>query len=558
MQSLRYALLGLALTGPLALSFGQGNPFPPLGPVPVPPGNPITLDKVNLGKALFWDEQLSSTRTVACGTCHQFPAGGQDPRSLSAPTLSTHPGNDQMFGTADDLLGSPGVVRHDAQGEMQPHASFGLHRQVTPRRSMTMINVAYHDFFFWDGRAEDSFHDPISGATVLSVGGGLESVVAEPFIDSTEMGHEGRTWQDVVQRIESVQPLALSPQIPAPLNTWIAGRDYAQLFGDAFGTQEVTASRVCLAIATYIRTLVSDQTPFDHHLSGVPNALTPAQLDGFQTFQTNFCASCHTPPHFVGDQEITSFFYTGVRPRTDDLGRFEETGDPQDRGLMKIVGLRNAKLRAPYFHAGTKANLSAVLDFYESGGDFEVGTNHVLPAQPTSGTQRANLLDFLENALTDPRVEQGLPPFDHPALSEGTVRVPSAYGSGTAGSNGSAPTIHAFQAAHMGGAPFEIALSGAAPGAHAALLIGFDDDPAGTPFLGANLFVTRTSGLIAFERIHALAHDNVAQGWGMHSLHLPNSATLAGTTLYAQWIVLDPHPGGSLAASEAMAFTLFD
>ena len=430
MQTIHGALLCLTLAGPLALSFGQGPSFPPLGPVPVPPGNPITLAKTNLGKALFWDEQLSSTHTVACGTCHQFPSGGQDPRSLSSPTLSTHPGADQVFGTSDDLVGSPGVVRHNAQGEMLPHAAFGLQRQVTPRRSMTMINVAYHDFFFWDGRAEEVFHDPITGATVLPVGGGLESLVAEPFIDPVEMGHEGRTWQDVVERIETVEPLALSPDIPPALSNWMAGRDYAQLFGDAFGTNEVTASRVCLAIATYIRTLISDQTPFDQHLSGVPNALTPQQLDGFQTFQTNFCASCHTPPHFVGDLPITSFFYTGVRPRNEDLGRFEVTGNPQDRGLMKIVGLRNAKLRAPYFHAGTKADLAAVLDFYESGGDFEVGTNHVLPAQPTSGTQRANLLDFLENALTDPRVEQGLPPFDHPALSEGTARVPASYGAG--------------------------------------------------------------------------------------------------------------------------------
>src|SRR5690606_1733609 len=80
-----------------------------LPPVPVPPENPITEPKRVLGKILFWDEQLSSDDSVACGTCHLPAHGGADPR------VGRHPGIDP--GTIDDVPGSPGIVSLDPSGE---------------------------------------------------------------------------------------------------------------------------------------------------------------------------------------------------------------------------------------------------------------------------------------------------------------------------------------------------------------------------------------------------------------------------------------------------------
>ena len=77
-------------------------------PVPVPAGNPITPSKANLGKVLFFDEQLSSTRTVACATCHIAPKGGSDPR------FGIHPGADGVLGSPDDVHRSAGGVSTDA------------------------------------------------------------------------------------------------------------------------------------------------------------------------------------------------------------------------------------------------------------------------------------------------------------------------------------------------------------------------------------------------------------------------------------------------------------
>ncbi|MBT8441678.1 MAG: cytochrome-c peroxidase, partial [Gammaproteobacteria bacterium] len=78
----------------LLFVFAAGHAGAELPPVPVPAANPITEEKRVLGKILFWDEQLSSDDSIACGTCHIPSAGGADPRA------GLHPGTDP--GTLDD------------------------------------------------------------------------------------------------------------------------------------------------------------------------------------------------------------------------------------------------------------------------------------------------------------------------------------------------------------------------------------------------------------------------------------------------------------------------
>ena len=174
-------VFSLSLSATLSL-FGQGGPggpppLLPLNPPPVPAGNPVTADKANLGKALFWDEQLSSTRTISCGTCHQPSAGGSDPRSLIGTT--DHPGADGEFGTADDVTGSPGVLKKTAAGLHELEDFFGIAEQVTGRYAPSAINAGYSPSLFWDGRATGQFVDPVSGQTVIANGAALESQVLD-------------------------------------------------------------------------------------------------------------------------------------------------------------------------------------------------------------------------------------------------------------------------------------------------------------------------------------------------------------------------------------------
>ena len=111
--------------GSRAIGQPQG-PVQPLEPPPAPPANPVTATKIYLGKTLFWDEQLSSTRTVACGTCHHSATGGVDPRSVLATATSTHPGPDALFNTNDDIRGSAGVPVNNADGTYVTFAGLRL------------------------------------------------------------------------------------------------------------------------------------------------------------------------------------------------------------------------------------------------------------------------------------------------------------------------------------------------------------------------------------------------------------------------------------------------
>src|ERR1044071_1803712 len=239
------------------------NGVPPLNPPPVPPGNQVTAAKAALGKTLFWDEQLSSTRTVSCGTCHFSANGGSDSRTAAGSARARNPGADNLFNTPDDVFASPGVPSNNAGGTYSFSNVYGFREQVTGRKSRSYIDAGYSNTLFWDGRAGAVFTDPLSNQVVLQNGGALESQVLAPPVSAAEMAHAGRDWNDVAARVAASKPLALSPEVPAALEEWIGGRSYSELFAEAFGTTEVTPARIALAVATFERTLYSDRTPFD-------------------------------------------------------------------------------------------------------------------------------------------------------------------------------------------------------------------------------------------------------------------------------------------------------
>ena len=255
--------------------------------------------KIYLGKTLFWEEQLSSTRTVACGTCHRGRSGGSDPRSVERS--SRHPGFDGIFTTDDDAMGSPGVPLNRAGGTYQWSPSFGIREQVTRRKAQSAINAAYSISsdagLLWDGKASHRFSDPLTGDVVIETGAALESQALLPILNTVEMNHEGATWADVVTRLTESRPLVLSPALPPALAAWIGIRGYPDLFSEAFGTPEITPARIPMAIASYERTLFSDRTPFDAVVSSIRQE-SPAEMRGREVF---FEAPLPQVPHGIGD-----------------------------------------------------------------------------------------------------------------------------------------------------------------------------------------------------------------------------------------------------------------
>ncbi|MCB9463936.1 MAG: DNRLRE domain-containing protein [Candidatus Eisenbacteria bacterium] len=401
----------------LDISYSAPPPPPPVEfpPVPVPPENPITEGKRVLGKILFWEEQLSSDGTVACGTCHRPGDGGVDPR------VGVHPGFDLAFDTEDDVLGSPGVVRRDSMGVAIPDPIFGTSVQVTGRASMNFFGGLWAQRNFWDGRAESEFRDPVTDDVAIGVGGALESQAVGPIVSSVEMAHDARAWSEVTSGLRTAVPMVLASDLPSDVIDAIAtSPTYPELFAAAFGDTAVTATRIAFAIATYERTLVADQTPWDAFEDGDTGALTPAQQAGADFVQNGPCAACHGGPLFTND----SFRNVGLRPADEDIGLEAVTGNPDHRGRFKVPSLRNVGLRGRLMHTGQIEDVADALRFYSMIGHThftEFQDENILGGIEMTEQERAEIEDFLVNGLTDPRVANETFPFDRPKLGSENV-----------------------------------------------------------------------------------------------------------------------------------------
>lgn len=521
------------------------GPISPLEPPPVPAGNQVTANKVFLGKALFWDEQLSSTKTVSCGSCHQAGKGGSDPRSIVGNAFSTNPGLDGVTGTPDDVFGSPGVPLNNADGTYGMSNIYGMKAQVTGRKSQSYINAGYPNLLFWDGRATGVFRDPITNAIVLNGGAALESQVLGPPVSAAEMAHAGRNWNDVAARVFVSKPLALSPSVPTGLQNWINGRSYAELFTEAFGTPDVTPTRIALAIATYERSLYSDRTPFDESVAQISN-LTPAEQRGRGLFNQIQCNVCHTGNLFTDN----AFHYIGLRPQNEDTGRFQVTNNPGNLGGFRTPGLRNVELRAPYMHNGRFATLEEVVEFYNRGGDFtapNLNQNLIRPRNLTAG-QKADLVAFLKRPLTDSRVAGGTFPFDRPQLYAESNRVPILTGVGRAGSGGSVPQVTAIEPPIVGNQSFTVGVSNALGSAQAVLVIDNNDPGAGTTIPSTGSFARATVNL---------SGSGNGNGFGSVSLVIPNNPALIGRIFFGRWYITDAGAANGFSVSQAFRFTVF-
>ncbi len=407
----------------VALALIAAHALAALPPVPVPAENPITEPKRVLGKMLFWDEQLSSDGSVACGTCHRPAFGGADPRA------GRYPGVDK--GTIDDVFGSPGIVALDHAGRPREHPLFGDQPQVTPRLAPSNFGTLWADEVFWDGRAGSRFMDPLTGTVAIAHGGALENQTLTALQNDAEMAKTGRTWGELTDSLAHARPLALATNLPDDVAAELAKHaSYPELFAAAFGDPAITPVRIAFAVAAYQRTLVADQTPWDRYAAGDAAALTQRAVYGWQAMQAFHCTACHTPPLFTNNQ----FFQIGLRRADFDLGRQNVTHDPEDAGEMKVPSLRNAALRPRFMHTGEFTNLGAAVRFYIN--TLALPERDDIPGAGLytfnmSQVDVSDIREFIATGLTDPRVRDETFPFDRPTLrSERPTSGPTSAESG--------------------------------------------------------------------------------------------------------------------------------
>lgn len=262
-----------------------------LGALPAPPEpatNPTTSAKIELGRALFFDKHLSRDNSISCAVCHDPAKAYSDGRKRA----------------------------------------IGIGKRPLPRRSPTLLNVAYNTRQFWDGRAST-----------------LEQQVAGPIFSANEMGMDPSI---LMERVRSVP-------------------EYRRGFRQAFG-REINFEDIKKAIAAFERTLVTPDSAFDRYMQGEKQSLTTEQKRGLILFVGKArCSACHNGPNFTDNK----FHSLGVLPGErygDDAGRYAVTRKSEDRHAFKTPTLRNVALQAGYMHNGGLATLSDVIDFYDKGG----------------------------------------------------------------------------------------------------------------------------------------------------------------------------------------------
>ncbi|MFK7740706.1 MAG: cytochrome-c peroxidase [Planctomycetota bacterium] len=528
-------------------------------PPQAPANNPHTPEKELLGMALFFEEQLSSNNQVACATCHELGAGGVDPRAFDA----FNPGADGIRETADDQFGSPGLPFLTPTGGTSPAVMpnvFGEFTQTTNRRSPTVINSGYHTSYGYDGR-----HDT------------LESLIAEPLLNTTEMAHLGRDWADVTSKLASSEPMRLATQLPPRLATFVANQSYGDLFQQAFGSSAITETRVVQALATYLRTLNSDESPWDGHLNGT-YTLTAEENLGLQLFTSTAngataCNTCHgdfnnrvlTEGPIVG--QMTSvpagyygspipvrllFHNIGIRPPSEDPGRGSVTGVAADQGLFRVQPLRNIEISGPFFHNGSAATLEEAIDLYDRGGDFHQNQAPSLTPRNYTQAEKDALVAILKT-LTDPRLATGAYPFDRPLLS---TQVSGPIGPSSETAHGKLIASAPF-AAMVAESEFQMALSGASIGSFTFLM--WDTQAAAAPGpLNEQLALSSSFAIYAIGPAQwSPLVANGQAGISQINVPIPANPQLAGMELFSQWAVLEPSATNPIALSNGLKTRIY-
>ncbi len=265
-----------------------------------------------------------------------------EPLPLKAPEPADNPSTaakvklgKQLF--FDKRLSIDGTVScnscHDVKGngtDSRP-TSIGVDNQIGGRSAPSVWNAAFLSSQFWDGRAPT-----------------LEEQAKGPILNPIEMGmpHE----EAAVERIASIKGYQ---------------SQFAEVFG---GDKPVTYDNIAKAIASYERTLITPNSPFDRYLRGDESALTSQAKTGMENFKKLGCIRCHNGPAFAGPKmasgEVFYQYFPAFRSEYDeqyklreDPGHRNAVGEDKAPGLWRVPSLRNVALTAPYFHNGSVPTL---------------------------------------------------------------------------------------------------------------------------------------------------------------------------------------------------------
>ena len=176
--------------------------------------------------------------------------------------------------------------------------------------------------------------------------------------------------------------------------------EYVERFQQVFGG--MTPENIGKAIATFERSVVSNNAPYDKYMTGDKSALSASAVNGMGLFFGKAkCSICHNGPAFTDG----NFHNIGVKqhgPLKVDLGRFNESKDDFDKGAFKTPGLRHITRSAPYMHDGSEPTLESVIAFYNRGGDVEQNRSPFITSLELTAREEKDLVEFLKALEGEP------------------------------------------------------------------------------------------------------------------------------------------------------------
>ena len=302
--------------------------------VPQPKDNKLTPERIELGKLLYFDVRLSRSEKISCASCHHPKAGWSD------------------------LIPTPKAVGHEGA--------------VGPRNSPVILNTAYQNRQFWDGRAKT-----------------LEEQVLGPIEADVEMN---MSIEELIPKLNSI-------------------KGYVELFTKAYPDEGLTKETLAKAIASFERTVVSSISAFDKYAMGEKDAISRKAKKGFEIFKGKaHCIDCHDGFNFSDG----SFHNIGLNDGELDgkeLGRYLTKRRAAWYGVMKTPTLRDVTKSAPYFHDGSVGTLQEATHICASGGRYKHNvqnkSTYIIDRKLTR-TELRNLVIFVES-LTGPDMKLEIP-----------------------------------------------------------------------------------------------------------------------------------------------------
>ena len=355
------------------------------------PNNPITKEKVELGKLLFFETGIAqnpayieSLESYSCATCH-------------VPNRGFLPGRLQGIADGGIGFGDNGSFRSISPNYEESEVD------AQGNRPLTVMNVTYMTNTTWSGTF---------GANDNNIG------TEEHWTGLAEVNHTGFVGLEA-QNIEGMHlhRMEINDKI-------LYDYGYAELFDAAFPemSEEERYSEMgaSFALSAYLRTILTNETPFQDFLKGQNSMTTNQKLGGLVFFGKGRCSLCHNSPALGGNK-----FYSlgtkdlheagGVQTSADDprvLGRASFTHEEDDMYCFKVPQLYNLRDYSTFFHGSSKQTIEEVVDYkIHAQSENPFVPKNLMDIQPLELTdkERSDLVDFLTYGLYDYDIERYVP-----------------------------------------------------------------------------------------------------------------------------------------------------